>query len=169
RKEKEYHEMMDLKDSDNNIIFSENLKIRLNDKNAPFDTRRNKNVIVYGGSGSGKTRFVVKPNLLQMNSSFVVTDPKGTIVNEVGMALKNVGKYKIKVFNTINFDKSMHYNPLAYVEKESDILSIVDTLISNTTGEGEQGDSFWSKTERLLYQSYLSLIISKFPKEEHHF
>lgn len=166
-KEKEYHEMMDLKDSDNNIIFSENMKIRLNDKNAPFDTRRNKNVIVYGGSGSGKTRFVVKPNLLQMNASFVVTDPKGTIVNEVGMALKGKGNYKIKIFNTINFSKSMKYNPLSYVKKESDILSLVETLISNTNGENQE-ENFWTNTEKLLYQAYLSLIVSKFPKEERH-
>src|SRR5699024_913071 len=170
RKEKEYHEMMDLKDSDNNIIFSENLKIRLNDKNAPFDTRRNKNVIVYGGSGSGKTRFVVKPNLLQMNASYVVTDPKGTIVNELGMALKNVGKYKIRIFNTINFESSMKYNPLRYIEKESDILRLVETLIANTTGDDQKGgDSFWVNTEKLLYQAYLSLIVDKFPKEEQHF
>lgn len=166
-KTKEYHEMMDLKESDNNIIFSEKLKMRLDDKDSSFDTRRNKNVLVYGGSGSGKTRFVVKPNLLQMNASFVVTDPKGTIVNEVGMALKNVGKYKIKIFNTINFDKSMKYNPLAYVKNESDILSLVDTLISNTNGEHQQ-ETFWTNTEKLLYQAYLSLIVSKFPKEERH-
>lgn len=166
-KTKEYHEMMDLDNPDNNIIFSENMKIRLDDKDSPFDTRRNKNTIVYGGSGSGKTRFVVKPNLLQMNASFVVTDPKGTIVNEVGMALKNKGKYKIKIFNTINFEKSMKYNPLAYVKNESDILSLVDTLISNTNGENQQ-ETFWTNTEKLLYQAYLSLIVSKFPKEERH-
>lgn len=165
----EYTEMMDTKDYYNNLILSENLRLRLDDKNSPFDTRRNKNVIVYGGSGSGKTRFVVKPNLLQMNASYVVTDPKGTIVNEVGMALKNVGKYKIKIFNTINFDNSMKYNPLEYVEKESDILRLVETLIANTTGDGEKGDDFWVNTEKLLYQAYLSLIISKFPKEEQHF
>lgn len=168
-KTKEYHEMMDLEDSDNNIIFSDNMKIRLNDKNASFDTRRNKNVIVYGGSGSGKTRFVVKPNLLQMNASFVVTDPKGTLVNELGMALKNVGKYKVKVFNTINFNKSMKYNPLAYVEKESDVLRLVETLIANTSGDSKQAETFWVNTEKLLYQAYLSLIISKFPKEERNF
>lgn len=166
----EYRDMMDTKDQYNNIIFSEKLKIRLNDKNAPFDTRRNKNVIVYGGSGSGKTRFVVKPNLLQMNASFVVTDPKGTIVNELGMALKNVGNYKIRVFNTINFKHSMKYNPLRYVKTESDILRLVETLIANTSGDKPQGDeNFWVNTEKLLYQAYLSLIIDKFPKEEQHF
>ena len=164
---KEYRDMMDLQNADNNIIFSENLKIRLDDGNAPFDTRRNKNVIVYGGSGSGKTRFVVKPNLLQMNASFVVTDPKGTIVNEVGMALRKKGNYKIKIFNTVDFSKSMKYNPLAYVEKESDILSLVDTLIANTNAENQE-ETFWTNTEKLLYQAYLSLIVSKFPKEERH-
>lgn len=166
--EKDLKDMYDEKDQYNNIIFSENTRIRLNDKNSPFETRRNKNVIYTGGSGSGKTRFGVKPNLLQMNASFVVTDPKGTIVNEVGMALKNIGKYKIKIFNTVNFDKSMKYNPLSYVKTEEDILSLVETLISNTTSEGEKGDSFWVNTEKLLYQAYLSLIISKFPKEEQH-
>lgn len=159
--------MYDEKDFFNNIIFSQNTSIRLNDKNAPFDKRRNKNVVVIGGSGSGKTRFFVKPNLLQMNASFVVTDPKGTIINELGMALKNVGKYKIKVFNTINFEKSMKYNPLAYVKNEEDILILVDTIIANTKGEGDK-DDFWVKAEKLLYQAYLSLIISKFRKEEQH-
>ncbi|MDO7285913.1 type IV secretory system conjugative DNA transfer family protein [Shouchella clausii] len=166
--ERDLKGMYDEEDQFNNIIFSENTKIRLDDKNAPFDSRRNKNVLYIGGSGSGKTRFGVKPNLLQMNASFVVTDPKGTIVNEVGMALKNVGKYKIKIFNTINFDKSMKYNPLRYVSNEQDILKLVETIIANTTGEGEQGDTFWVKTEKLLYQAYLSLIVSKFPKEEQH-
>ncbi|MBG9510705.1 conjugal transfer protein TraG, partial [Bacillus thuringiensis] len=128
-----------------------------------------KNVVVIGGSGSGKTRFVVKPNLLQMNASFVVTDPKGTIVNEIGMVLKNIGKYKIKIFNTENFYKSMRYNPLVYVYNEQDILKLVNTIIVNTEGEGaKKGEDFWVKAERLLYQAYLSLIISKFPKEEQH-
>src|SRR5699024_2709461 len=139
--EKEYHEMMDLNNPDNNIIFSNKMKIRLNDNGTPFDTRRNKNVLVYGGSGSGKTRFVVKPNILQMNASFVITDPKGSIINELGMALKNKGDYKLKVFNTNNFDKSMKYNPLAYIKKDSDILSVVDTLIANTSGNTPQQEN----------------------------
>lgn len=158
--------MYDEKDQYNNIIFSQNTKIRLDDKNAPFDTRRNKNVVAIGGSGSGKTRFVIKPNMLQMNASFVCTDPKGTIVNEIGMALKNIGKYKIKILNTVNFSKSMRYNPLAYVENEQDILKLVETIIANTGGQGGGDQDFWVKSEKLLYQSYLSLIISKFPKEE---
>ena len=167
--QKDLKNMYDEKEQYNNILFSQNTKIRLDDKDAPFDTRRNKNVCVIGGSGSGKTRFLVKPNLLQMNASFVCTDPKGTIINEIGMALKNVGKYKIKVLNTVNFAKSMHYNPLAYVENEQDILKLVETIIANTGGSGgadNKAEDFWVKSEKLLYQSYLSLIISKFPKEE---
>lgn len=160
--------MYDEKDKYNNIIFSQNTKIRLDDKNAPFDVRRNKNVCVIGGSGSGKTRFIVKPNMLQMNASFVCTDPKGTIVNEIGMALKNIGKYKIKILNTVNFSKSMRYNPLAYVENEQDILKLVETIIANTGGKGGGDQEFWVKAEKLLYQSYLSLIVSKFPEEERH-
>ncbi|MHB0802768.1 type IV secretory system conjugative DNA transfer family protein [Bacillus thuringiensis] len=165
--EKDLKDMYDEEDQYNNIIFSQNTKLRLDDKEAPPKVRRNKNVVVIGGSGSGKTRFVVKPNLLQMNASFVVTDPKGTIVNEIGMVLKNIGKYKIKIFNTENFYKSMGYNPLVYVYNEQDILKLVNTIIVNTEGEGaKKGEDFWVKAERLLYQAYLSLIISKFPKEE---
>lgn len=165
---KDLKNMYDEEEQYNNILFSQNTKIRLDDKNAPFDTRRNKNVCVIGGSGSGKTRFYVKPNLLQMNASFIVTDPKGTIINEVGMALKNVGKYKIKIMNTVNFDKSMGYNPLSYVKKEEDILRLVETIIANTSGSNKGNEDFWVKAEKLLYQSYLSLIISKFPQEEQH-
>lgn len=167
--EKDLKDMYDEEDQYNNILFSQNTKVRLDDKNAPFQVRRNKNVLIIGGSGSGKTRFMVKPNMLQMNASFVVTDPKGTIVNEIGMALKNIGKYKIKVFNTVKFNKSMRYNPLAYVYNEQDILKLVNTIIVNTEGEGaKKGEDFWVKAERLLYQAYLSLIVSKFPKEEQH-
>lgn len=167
--QKDLKGMYDEEDQDNNIIFSQNTKLRLDDKDAPFEVRRNKNVTVVGGSGSGKTRFIVKPNMLQMNASFVVTDPKGTIVNEIGMALKNVGKYKIKIFNTIKFTKSMRYNPLKYVHNEQDILKLVNTIMANTEGEGaKKGEDFWVKAERLLYQAYLSLIVSKFPKEEQH-
>lgn len=161
--------MYDEQDQYNNVLFSQNTKIRLDDKNAPFDVRRNKNVCLVGGSGSGKTRFYVKPNMLQMNASFVCTDPKGTIVNEIGLALKNVGKYKIKILNTVNFSKSMRYNPLQYVHNEQDILKLVKTIIANTEGEGaKKGEDFWVKAETLLYQAYLSLIVSKFPKEEQH-
>lgn len=165
--QKDLKNMYDEQDQYNNILFSQNTKILLDDKDAPFDVRRNKNVCVIGGSGSGKTRFFVKPNMLQMNASFVCTDPKGTIVNEIGMALKNVGKYKIKILNTVNFKKSMRYNPLKYVENEQDILKLVETIIANTSGsEGAEKQDFWVKAEKLLYQAYLSLIIAKFPKEE---
>src|SRR5699024_3234428 len=161
----EFKEMEDVKELDNNFILSESTKLRLDDKDSPFDTRRNKNVIVYGGSGSGKTRFVVKPNMLQMNASFVVTDHKGELANELGMALKNKGDYIIKIFNIINFSESMKYNPFAYIKSESDILSFVDTLVENTDGE-DQNDTFWTNTEKLLYQAYISLIVSKFPEKE---
>ncbi|GAB0171765.1 type IV secretory system conjugative DNA transfer family protein [Lysinibacillus sp. CTST325] len=165
--QKDLKNMYDEQDEYNNILFSQNTKILLDDKDAPFDVRRNKNVCVIGGSGSGKTRFFVKPNMLQMNASFVCTDPKGTIVNEIGMALKNVGKYKIKILNTVNFKKSMRYNPLKYVENEQDILKLVETIIANTSGsDGAEKQDFWVKAEKLLYQAYLSLIIAKFPKEE---
>lgn len=167
--QKDLKNMYDENDQYNNIIFSQNTKLRLDDKDAPFKVRRNKNVKVVGGSGSGKTRFVIEPNMLQMNASYVCTDPKGTIVNKIGMALKNVGKYKIKIFNTINFEKSMRYNPLHYVYNEQDILKLVNTIMANTEGEGaKKGEDFWVKAERLLYQAYLSLIVSKFPKEEQH-
>ncbi|QSX24463.1 VirD4-like conjugal transfer protein, CD1115 family [Priestia megaterium] len=166
--QKDLKDMYDEEDQYNNLIFSQNTGIRLKDKDAPFEARRNKNVTVIGGSGAGKTRCVVKPNMLQMNASYVVTDPKGTIVNEIGMALKNVGKYKIKIFNTVNFLKSMRYNPLKYVRNEQDILKLVNTIIANTSGEGSKGDPFWEKAESLLYQAYLSLIVSKFPPEEQH-
>ncbi|MED2752068.1 type IV secretory system conjugative DNA transfer family protein [Bacillus thuringiensis] len=166
--QKDLKNMYDEKDQYNNIIFSQNTRIRLDDKDSPFVVRRNKNVYVVGGSGSLKTRSIVKPNMLQMNASFVCTDPKGTIINEIGMALKNVGKYKLKIFNTVNFLKSMGYNPLKYVRNEQDILKLANTIIANTTGEGSKGDEFWVKTELLLYQAYLSLIVSKFPEEEQH-
>src|SRR5699024_2693629 len=126
---KEYHEMMDLKNPDNNFILSKDMRLRLNDKGSEFHTRRNKHMLVYGGSGSGKNRFIIKPNMLQMNSYYVITDPKGELINELGMALKNKGNYLIKVINTIDFTKSMKYNPLSYVKNEKDILSLVDTLV----------------------------------------
>lgn len=160
--------MRDDKNTSNNLILSENVRIMLDDSNANFMHRRNKNVLVIGGSGSGKTRSLVKPNLLQMNSNYVVTDPKGTILNEIGLALKNIGNYKIKVLNTIDFSQSMKYNPLAYVKTSTDILKLVNIIIKNTEGKVGAGvnEDFWVKAERLLYSAYLSLIITKFPKEE---
>ncbi len=131
---------------------------------------RNKNILVIGGSGSGKTRFFVKPNLMQMHSSYVVTDPKGTILLEVGKLLTEVGHYKIKTLNLINFKKSMHYNPFAYLRSEKDILKLVNTIISNTKGEGEKsGEDFWVKAERLLYTAYIGYIYYECPKSEQNF
>ncbi len=130
---------------------------------------RNKNVLVIGGSGSGKTRFFVKPNLMQMHSSYVVTDPKGTVLIEVGQMLKK-GGYKIKSLNLINFNKSMHYNPFAYIRSEKDILKLVNTIITNTKGEGDKsGEDFWVKAERLLYTAYIGYIFYEAPKEEQNF
>jgi len=132
----------------------------------PARFARNKNVLVIGGSGSGKTRFYVKPNLLQMHSSYVVTDPKGTVLLEVGNALKH-GGYSIKVLNTINFAKSMHYNPLAYIRSEKDILKLVNTIIANTKGDGNQGgEDFWVKAERLYYSALIGYIWYEAPEEE---
>lgn len=129
---------------------------------------RNKNILVIGGSGSGKTRFFVKPNLLQMHSSYVVTDPKGGLVNEVGNALYKNG-YRMKIFNTINFSKSMHYNPFAYLHSEKDILKLVTTLIANTKGESKGGDDFWLKAETLLYTALIGYIHYEAPEEEQNF
>ncbi len=130
---------------------------------------RNKNILVVGGSGSGKTRFFVKPNLMQMHSSYVVTDPKGTVLIECGKMLKD-GGYKIKSLNLINFKKSMHYNPFAYISSEQDILKLVNTIISNTKGDGEKsGEDFWVKAERLLYTAYIGYIFFEAPKEEQNF
>ena len=131
-------------------------------------TARNKNVLVIGGSGSGKTRFFVKPQLLQLHSSYVVTDPKGSLLVECGRLMERAG-YKIKVFNTINFKKSMHYNPFAYIHSEKDILKLVNTLITNTKGEGKGGDDFWLKAETLLYTALIGYIYYEAPKEEQNF
>ena len=131
-------------------------------------TARNKNVLIVGGSGSGKTRFWIKPNLLQMHSSYVLTDPKGTTVLEVGNAFLKKG-YRIKIFNTINFKKSMHYNPFVYIHSEKDILKLVTTLMTNTRGEGKGGDPFWDKAEKLLLTSLIAYIHYEAPEEEQNF
>ena len=154
--------------------FSENIILtkteRLMMSNRPPDPKnaRNKNVLVVGGSGSGKTRFWLKPNLLQCHSSYVVTDPKGTIVLECGQAMLKNG-YKVKVLNTINFKKSMHYNPFAYVHSEKDILKLVTTLMTNTKGEGSGGDPFWEKSERLLLTALIAYLHYEAPVEEQNF
>jgi type IV secretion system protein VirD4 len=154
-------------DFKDNIILTETERLTMDNrpKSGP-KYARNKNVLVIGGSGSGKTRFFVKPNLLQMHSSYVVTDPKGTVVNEVGNALLK-GGYRIKILNTINFAKSMHYNPLAYIRSEKDILKLVNTIIANTKGEGAQsGEDFWIKAERLYYSALIGYIWYEGPEDE---
>ena len=152
----------------NNVILSQSERITMNNRPAIPKYARNKNTLVVGGSGSGKTRFFIKPNLLQMHSSYVLTDPKGTVLPEVGNALLKNG-YRIKIFNTINFKKSMHYNPFAYVHDEKDILKLVTTLIANTKGEGKGGDEFWEKAEKLLYSALIGYIHYEAPEEEQNF
>lgn len=152
---------------EDNIILTETERLTMEGRpKAGPKYARNKNILVIGGSGSGKTRFFVKPNLLQMHSSYVVTDPKGTVLLEVGKALKE-GGYAIKVLNTINFKKSMHYNPLAYIRSEKDILKLVNTIIANTKGEGSQsGEDFWVKAERLYYSALIGYIWYEAPESE---
>ena len=151
-----------------NIILTKTEKLMMSNRPKEPKNARNKNVLIVGGSGSGKTRFWIKPNLLQMHSSYVVTDPKGSIVIECGNALlKN--HYKIKIFNTINFKKSMHYNPFAYIHSEKDILKLVTTLITNTKGDGKAGDEFWTKAETLLYCALIGYIHYEAPIEEQNF
>ena len=153
---------------ENNVILSQSERLTMNSRPKEPKYARNKNTLVVGGSGSGKTRFFIKPNILQMHSSYVITDPKGTVVNEVGNALLKNG-YRMKIFNTINFKKSMHYNPFAYVHDEKDILKLVTTLIANTKGEGKGGDEFWEKAEKLLYSALIGYIHYEAPEEEQNF
>ena len=173
----------------NNVILTKTESLTMNSRPKDPKTARNKNVLVIGGSGSGKTRFWLKPNLMQMHSSYVVTDPKGTILVECGKMLQRGapklwkdgkpmkdkhGKviyepYRIKVLNTINFKKSMHYNPFAYIHSEKDILKLVTTLIANTKGEGKAGDDFWVKAETLLYCALIGYIHYEAPVEEQNF
>ncbi len=151
-----------------NVILSQTERITMNSRPSQPKYARNKNVLIVGGSGSGKTRFWLKPNLLQMHSSYVITDPKGSIACECGNALlKN--NYRIKIFNTINFKKSMHYNPFAYIHSEKDILKLVTTLIANTKGESKGGDDFWLKAETLLYTALIGYIHYEAPEEEQNF
>ena len=151
-----------------NIILTKTERLMMSNRPPDPKNARNKNVLVVGGSGSGKTRFWLKPNLLQCHSSYVVTDPKGTIVLECGQAMLKNG-YKVKIFNTINFKKSMHYNPFAYVHSEKDILKLVTTLMTNTKGEGQGGDPFWEKSERLLLTALIAYLHYEAPVEEQNF
>ena len=152
----------------NNVILTETERITMNSRPKDSKYARNKNVLIVGGSGSGKTRFWIKPNLLQMHSSYVVTDPKGTLIGECGQALLRNG-YRVKIFNTINFKKSMHYNPFAYIHSEKDILKLVTTLMANTKGDGKGGDPFWDKAETLLYCALIGYIHYMAPLEEQNF
>ena len=151
-----------------NIILTKTERLMMSNRPPDPKNARNKNVLVVGGSGSGKTRFWLKPNLLQCHSSYVVTDPKGSIVIECGNALLQKG-YKLKIFNTINFSKSMKYNPMAYIHSEKDILKLVTALITNTKGEGQGGDPFWDKAERLLLVSLIAYLHYEAPVEEQNF
>ena len=153
---------------EDNILLTKTERLMMNSRPADPKNARNKNVLIVGGSGSGKTRFWIKPNLLQMHSSYVLTDPKGTTILEVGNAFVQKG-YRIKVFNTINFKKSMHYNPLAYVHSEKDILKLVTALMTNTKGEGQGGDPFWDKAERLLLVALIAYLHEEAPTEEQNF
>ena len=153
----------------NNILLTQTERLTMNGRPANPKYARNKNVLVIGGSGSGKTRFFVKPNLMQMHSSYCVTDPKGTIVLECGKMLEDNG-YEIKILNTINFKKSMKYNPFAYIRSEKDILKLVQTIIANTKGEGEKaGEDFWVKAEKLYYTALIGYIFYEAPREEKNF
>ena len=152
-----------------NILLTNTERLTMNSRPKNSKFARNKNVLVIGGSGSGKTRFFVKPNIMQMHSSYVVTDPKGTILVECGKMLQK-GGYKIKSLNTINFKKSMHYNPFAYIRSEKDILKLVNVIITNTKGDGEKsGEDFWVKAERLLYCALIGYIYYEAPEEEKNF
>ena len=153
---------------ENNIILTQTERLMMSNRPKDPKTARNKNVMVVGGSGSGKTRFFIKPNLMQLHSSYVVTDPKGSILVECGKLLER-NHYRIKVFNTINFKKSMHYNPFAYIHSEKDILKLVTTLIANTKGDGKTGDDFWQKAETLLYTALIGYIHYEAPVREQNF
>jgi len=153
---------------EDNIILTQTERLMMSNRPPDPKNARNKNVLVVGGSGSGKTRFWLKPNLLQMHSSYVVTNPKGSIVVECGNALLKNG-YKLKILNTINFSKSMHYNPFAYVHSEKDILKLVTTLMTNTKGDGSGGDPFWEKSERLLLTALIAYLHYEAPVEEQNF
>ena len=153
---------------ENNVILTQTERLMMSNRPKDPKTARNKSVLVVGGSGSGKTRFFIKPNLMQLHSSYVVTDPKGSIAVECGKLMLRNG-YKVKIFNSINFKKSHHYNPFAYIHSEKDILKLVTTLIANTKGDGKSGDDFWQKAETLLYTALIGYIHYEAPEEEQNF
>ena len=154
---------------ENNVLLTQTERLMMSNRPKDPKNARNKNILVIGGSGSGKTRFFAKPNIMQLHSSYVITDPKGSLICEVGQLLQRA-KYRIKVLNTINFSKSMHYNPFAYLRSEKDILKLVNTLIANTKGDGEKaGEDFWVKSERLFYCALIGYIWYEAPEEEKNF
>ena len=156
------------KDEFENVMFSQNTKLAINNSDVSHPTlERNKNALIVGGSGSGKTRFFVKPNIMQMNSDYVITDPKGDILNELGWVLRAKKDYNIQVLNLIDLDKSMRYNPLAYIKNEQDILKVIETLIKNTQGKDAK-DDFWVSTEKLVYQALIGAIMEFFYEEDRH-
>lgn len=154
---------------DNNVLLTQTERLMMSNRPKDPKNARNKNILVIGGSGSGKTRFFCKPNIMQLHSSYVITDPKGSLICEVGQLLQRA-KYRIAVLNTINFSKSMHYNPFAYLRTEKDILKLVNTIIINTKGEGAQStEDFWVKAERLYYTALIGYIHYEAPEEEKNF
>lgn len=163
---KEGQAFLDKKNKDNNLLFTENFGMAIKRKKFNLKLDRNLNVMVIGGTGSGKTRYYVKPNLMQLNTSFFVTDPKGTLLEETGKMFQDAG-YRVKVFNTVQFDKSLHYNPLHYVKTDADIHSFINCLIKNTSGDGSKGDPFWENAERLLYTALIALLRDYFPKKDY--
>lgn len=163
---REGRKFMDATDPDNNIIFTKHFGLAMTRPDHDPRYERNRNVLVVGGSGSGKTRSVLEPNIMQMNADFLVTDPKGETLPRVGQMLEDHG-YDVRSFNTVDFTKSLHYNPIAYVADEADILEFVSCLIENTTGdEGHAGDPFWEKAERLLYVALVGYLVAHCPKAD---
>ena len=153
---------------DNNVLLTQTERLMMSNRPKDPKNARNKNILVIGGSGSGKTRFFCKPNIMQLHSSYVITDPKGSLICEVGQLLQRA-KYRIAVLNTINFSKSMRYNPMAYIHSEKDVLKLVTALMTNTKGEGQGGDPFWDKAERLLLVSLIAYLHYEAPVEEQNF
>lgn len=165
--QKEMEAFSDRKDADNNILLTEHAKIRLIDKTHDQRTETNNNVLVIGGPGTGKTRYFVKPNLMQLNANYFITDPKGTLIHDMGWVLEDAG-YEIRTFDTINFDRSLHFNPIEYIKGEADTLRFVECLIRNTTGDDQHsGDPFWENAEKLLYTALISYLLLHCPEEDH--
>lgn len=165
--QKEMEAFSDRKDADNNILLTEHAKIRLIDKSHDQRTETNNNVLVIGGPGTGKTRYFVKPNLMQLNANYFITDPKGTLIHDIGWVLEDAG-YEIRTFDTIDFDRSLHFNPIEYIKGEADTLRFVECLIRNTTGDDQHsGDPFWENAEKLLYTSLISYLLLHCPEEDH--